>query len=236
MATSSNINFPTSGYASKVQASKQIEEPQFFAVPGPQGPPGPPGPPGQKGAPGVPGESVKGDRGERGAPGKDGKDGKSYFPSYGQNTGWAKYIDLESKQLPIGATRGIDGWVSFWVRESQKIEEYLPEDSVSLYSSEIRKINLRGLSLGAQVQIVYNFEITTFSPNTEVLARSLFNGTDEGVVSLIGCFKYQHTYDISITHQLTIDSQQYRGTGIVPQLMSDLDALASLKSIYISVY
>jgi hypothetical protein len=236
MAVSQNINFPSSGYASKVQASKQIEEPQFFAVPGPQGPQGPPGPPGQKGAPGVPGESIKGDRGVPGPAGKNGKDGKSYFPSYNQNAGWAKYSDPQNKQLPIGATRGTDGWVSFWLDGSEKEERYLPDGSVSLYSPETRKINFRGMAIGAQVQIVYTFEITTFSPNTEVMSRSLFHGTDKAFVTLVGSLKYQHTYEMSVTHQVTIENELDKTSGIVPQLMSDLDALASLKSIYISVY
>lgn len=233
MAISSNMNFPTSGYASKVKASKEIEDPQFFAVPGPQGPPGPMGPKGDRG---LPGESIKGDKGDIGPAGKDGKDGKSYFPSYNQNSGWAKYYDFDGRQLPIGATRGVDGWVSFWIDGSAKEERYLPEGSVSLYSSETRKINLRGLAIGSQIQIVYNFEISTFASNTEVFARSIFQGTEKHFTTIIGSLKYQHIYDISITHQLTIETELDKTAGVVPQLMSDLDALASLKSIYISVY
>jgi hypothetical protein len=49
MATSSNINFPTSGYASKVRESQQSEDPQFIPLPGPHGPAGPPGPKGDIG-------------------------------------------------------------------------------------------------------------------------------------------------------------------------------------------
>lgn len=233
MAVSQNISFPSSGYASRVKESQRAEDPQFFAVPGPQGPAGPPGPKGDRG---LPGESIKGDKGDTGPAGKNGKDGKSYFPSYNQNSGWAKYYDFESRQLPIGATRGIDGWVSFWIETSSKEEKYLPEGSVSLYSPETRKVNLRGLAIGSQIQIVYNFEISTFGSNTEVLARSLFQGTEKYFTTLVGSFKYQHTYDISIVHQLTIDTELDKTSGIIPQLMSDLDALASLKSIYISVY
>lgn len=233
MATSSNINFPTSAYASKVKASQQTEEPQFFAVPGPQGPQGPPGPKGDRG---LPGESIKGDKGDPGPSGKDGKDGKSYFPSYNQNSGWAKYHDSRDIQIPIGATRGDAGWVSFWVDSSSKNEKFLPQGSSSLYNPETRKINFRGLEIGSQVQVVYTFEISTFSPNTEVIARSAFQGLDKSVTTLVGSFKYQHTYDISIIHQLSIETQAEKTAGIIPQLMSDLDALASLKSIYISVY
>ena len=233
MATSQNINFPTSGYASKVKASQQAEDPQFIPLPGPQGPPGPPG---SKGERGLPGESIKGEKGEPGPPGKNGKDGKSYLPSYNQNSGWAKYYDFSPKQVPIGATRGDDGWVSFWLENLTSNEKNLPSNSVSLYSPELRKINLRGLEIGSQVQIVYNFKILTFSPNTEVLAKSLFLGTDKAFITLVGSLKYQHSYEISVIHQITVESQSEKTAGIVPQLMSDLDALASLKSIYVSVY
>jgi hypothetical protein len=53
---------------------------------------------------------------------------------------------------------------------------------------------------------------------------------------LVGSLKYQHSYEISVIHQITVESQSEKTAGIVPQLMSDLDALASLKSIYVSVY
>jgi hypothetical protein len=76
MAISQNIEFPTSGYASKVKAQQKAEDPQFFVVPGPPGPQGPIGPKGD------PGESIKGDKGDPGPSGKDGKDGDSYFPVY----------------------------------------------------------------------------------------------------------------------------------------------------------
>ena len=233
MATSSNINFPTSGYASKVKASQQVEEPQFFAVPGPQGPPGPPGP---KGVTGPKGDSVKGDKGEPGPAGATGKDGRSYLPSYNQNIGWAKYINENTKALPIGVTRGQDGWVSFWVESSNKVENYLPENSVSLYIDETRRINLKGVEIGSQIQITYEFDIETFGSNTEIWIRSLFPGTSKAVTTMLATLKYQHTYNISTTQHITVDSQLEKTSGIVPQLMSDLDALAALKSIYISVY
>jgi hypothetical protein len=235
MATSSNVNFPSSGYASKVKASQQLEEPSFIPLPGPQGPEGPRGPKGDRG---LPGESVKGDKGEPGSPGKDGKDGKdgvSHSPVYGQNPGWAKYVCGNPKQIPIGSTKGDDGWVSFSIDPTIKIEEYLPKGSASLYSKDVKKINLKGLSLGAQLLIVYEFEITTLNNNTELWARSLFPAGSIVSTTFEASLKYQHTYDISITHQVTIDNELDRSKGIVPQLMSDLDALASLKSIYISV-
>lgn len=236
MATSSNLNFPTSGYASKVQASKTIDEPTFFAVPGPQGPVGPIGLKGEKGSSG---ESIKGDPGEPGPAGKngkDGKDGKSYFPVYKQNSGWAKYISDKVLELPIGSTRGVDGWVSFWINGDSKNENYLPEKSVSLYINDTKRINTKGLETGSQLQIVYDFQVTTFNNNTELWARSIFPGGKNLTTTFVASLKYQHTYDISVTHSLTIDSDLDKTKGIVPQLMSDLDAIASLKSIYISVF
>jgi hypothetical protein len=236
MATSPNIDFPTSGYASKVKAQQKAEDPQFFAVPGPQGPEGPRGP---KGEAGPPGESVKGDKGDPGPAGKNGKDGKdgdSYFPVYKQNAGWAKYVSKNPKELPIGSTRGIDGWVSFSIDPDIKIEQYLPRGAASLYGGDIKRVNLKGLELGSQLRIMYNFQITTLNNNTELWARSIFPGGKQSATTFEASLKYQYTYDISVTHNVTIDDELDKTKGIVPQLMSDLDALASLKSIYISVY
>jgi hypothetical protein len=112
----------------------------------------------------------------------------------------------------------------------------LPEGSVSLYSDETRRINFKGLEIGSQIQITYDFQIETFGSNTELWVRSLFPGTEKAVTTFFASFKYQHTYDISITQNFTIDSQLEKTAGVVPQLMSDLDATAILKSVYISVY
>jgi len=236
MATSSNIDFPTSGYASKVKQS--VETPQegvFFAVPGPQGPPGPIGPKGDPGKNGDPGESITGPRGERGIPGKDGKDGKSYFPKYNQNVGWALYKNKKPKATAAGASRGVDGWVDLYVDSEASIEDFLPEDSVSLYIKDTRKINTRGLKVGAQVQITYDIEITTFSSNTEVWMRSQFFGLDDSVTTFCANLKYQHTYEMSITHNMAIFSEAHKNAGIVPQIRTDLDSEVKIKSIYISV-
>jgi hypothetical protein len=230
MAISQNIEFPTSGYASKVKAQQKAEDPQFFVVPGPPGPQGPIGPKGD------PGESIKGDKGDPGPSGKDGKDGDSYFPVYRQSAGWAKYISDSPKEFSIGATRGVDGWVNFSVDANIKNEKYLPKGSVSLYSRDTKKINLKGLELGTQLQIVYDFQVTTLNNNTELWARSVFPGGKGSITTFEASLKYQHTYEISITHNITVDEDSEKSRGIVPQLMSDLDALASLKSIYISVY
>lgn len=230
------MDFPKSAYASKVRESKNSEEPTFFAVPGAQGPEGPRGPKGEKGNPG---ESIVGPPGPRGNPGRDGKngaDGKSYFPSYGQHTGWAKYINSQKNTVPTGATRGDDGWVSLYISVGEALEEFLPEDAVSLYSQELRKINTRTLKIGSQISITYNLEIITFSSNTEVWTRSIFHKTENADTTFSAILKYQHTYDLSVTHNLFIDSKIEKEAGIIPQIRTDLDAAVRLKSINISVY
>jgi hypothetical protein len=234
MATSSNIDFPTSGYASKVKSSKEIEEPQFFAVPGPQGPPGPSGPKGDSGKPGEPGkDGATGPRGEKGNPGKD---GKSYLAPYGQSIGWALYNNKNKNTTPTGANRGEDGWVSFHIDPENSIETFLPEDCVSLYGYDIRKINTRGLKLGAQMRITYNIEVITFSSNTEVWMRSQFQNMDYEITTFCANLKYQHNYEMSVTHDIAVFTDLHKAAGIIPQIRTDLDAAAKIKSIYISVY
>lgn len=236
MAISPNIDFPvsSSGYASKVKESQVPKEATFFAVPGPQGDPGPRGPKGEKGDPGLKGE--KGDPGLRGQSGKDGKDGKSYIAPYGQSIGWALYTNKNTNTIPTGAIRGDDGWVSLYIDPENSIETFLPENCVSLYSSDIRKINTRGLKLGAQLRITYNIEVITFNSNTEVWMRSQFQNTESSITTFCANLKYQHNYEMSITHDLAVFTDAHKTAGIVPQIRTDLDSAAKIKSIYISVY
>jgi hypothetical protein len=233
MAVSSSMEFPKSAYASKVKESQPIQEPTFFAVPGPQGPEGKPGPKGEKGDPG---ESIVGPKGERGPAGKDGTDGKSYFPKYEQNAGWALYKNSNTNTIPTGADRGEDGWVKLFINSSNSIESFLPEGAVSLYTNDIKKINTRGLKVGAQVQITYDFEIITFNSNTEVWMKSEFLDIEDSVTTFCANLKYQHTYEMTVTHNLAVFTEKHRGAGIVPKIRTDLDAAVKIKSIYISVY
>lgn len=232
--TSKNIEFPKSNksYGSKIQES-QDQVQQFFAVPGPAGPQGPAGP---KGDPGQKGE--KGDRGERGIPGKDGKDGKSYFPVYEQNAGWAVYFNKEQKPIKLGANEGQDGWVSIFVdaQGNNTNEKYLPADGVALYNPVSRRINLKQLKVGSQILITYNFEITTFNANTEIWARSLFVNSGTSNTSFVANFKYDYTYDLSVTHSMALSEEIDKIGGIVPQLRSDHPTIAAIKSILVSVH
>lgn len=232
MATSPNIEFPTSGYASKVKESQAPQEATFFAVPGPQGPPGKDGKPGPKGDKGDPGESIVGQRGPKGDPGKD---GKSYFPKYDQNVGWALYKNKNTNTTPAGADRGEDGWVSLFILPENSVETFLPDGSVSLYSSDIRKINTRGLKVGAQLTITYEIEVVTFGSNTEVWMRSRFHGIDDSTTTFCANLKYQHNYEMTVTHTMAIFSELHKTAGIIPQIRTDLDTAVKIKSIYISV-
>jgi hypothetical protein len=235
------MDFPTnnkSSYASKVESSKSFpEEGPFYAVPGPQGERGPKGETGSKGSPGAPGkDGVDGKPGPKGEKGPAGKDGKSYETAYGQDPGWASYIDGKSFEINLGASQGTDGWVNMFMSKNLISEEqFLPKDGVSLYSPETRYINLKGLKVGTQVQITYTFLITTFQSNTEVWMRSYFPNIEYEVTSFVASLKYQHEYLLSETHNIFIGGEDEKRAGIIPQIRTDLDALAKLKSIHISV-
>jgi hypothetical protein len=112
----------------------------------------------------------------------------------------------------------------------------LPEDSVSLYSNDARKINTKGLKIWAQLQITFSIDISTYESNTEVWMRSEFFGLDDSVTTFVANLKYQHDYEISVTHNLAIASKEQRMSGILPQIRTDLAAGVRLKSIYVSVY
>jgi len=240
MASSKSMDFPNNkknDYASKVQESQlssTLSAPNYIPVPGPQGERGPSGKDGKTGAKGDTGP--QGEKGPKGDAGSPGKDGKSLITTYSQNPGWASYSNEEPIISNLGATRGIDGWVSLSIGKNQKAEsKYLPEKGVALYNPEAKKINLKGLNLGSQIEITYSFSVETFYANTEIWLRSLFPGTMEDTTSFVGLFKYQHTYDLAVTHSIFLDKESNKNSGIVPQIRTDLDAIARLKTIYISV-
>jgi hypothetical protein len=243
MSVSKSMDFPASkkaGYAQIAQQS-QTSDPtiSYIPVPGPQGPKGDPGSQGPRGDKGDRGEKgdpgPKGDPGKDGKPGRDGKNGKSYLPVYNQDSGWAKYYATDPEQVTLGATRGTDGWVSFSIFDGKNIEKYLPRNSVSLYNENTKRLNFKNLEIGSQVDVTYTFEVETFSNNTELWCRTYFPGTQESLTSLVGVLKYQYMYELSITHKIYIDKDSYRVNGAVPQLRADMDAIAKLLSVSISV-
>lgn len=249
MSTSKNMDFPVQQkkkYAAKVEESKasdplpsDIPNVVYLPVPGPEGPRG------QKGEQGPQGE--RGPKGDQGPPGKngkngkdgiDGKDGESSFPVYGQKSGWALYANQSNDLTRLGADRGEDGWVNLVVDKlsSNTVEDYLPENGVSLYSTEFKRVNLKNLKIGSQLQITYSFEITTLSSNTEVWCRSTMPGSGLSYTSLVGNLKYEYSYDLSVTHNIILTNEGDRISGIVPQVRTDNDCLGILKSIYVSVF
>lgn len=243
MASSKSMDFPVSNkndYATKVQESQVLASsstPNYIPVPGPKGERGPAGKDGKDGKPGDRGEQgPQGERGPKGEAGKPGKDGKSLVTTYAQNPGWASYSDNSSSIVKLGATRGLDGWVNLYISRDQIGEnKYLPESGVALYNPETKRINLKALKIGSQLEITYSFTIETFHSNTEIWFRSFFPGSLAETTSFVGLLKYQHSYDLSVTHNIFLEKESDRVSGIVPQIRTDLDAMANLKTIYISV-
>jgi hypothetical protein len=236
LASLKNMDFPISkkdNYANKVQESQGLSisnSSSYISIPGPQGIPGLPGKDGRQGEQGPPGP-----KGEKGDPGRPGKDGKSFSTVYQQNPGWASYSGKDNF-IKLGATRGIDGWVNLSIATILVSEnKFLPEDGVALYNPETRRISLKGLKLGTQIEITYLFEVETFQSNTEVWFRSFLPGTKSEITTFVGPLKYSHLYDLSVSHSVFLDKESDRISGIVPQIRTDLDASGRLKTIYVSV-
>lgn len=239
------MDFPSSkksSYADQVKNSNpgdlQDNSLSFLPVPGPQGPQGPKGDKGERGAQGeagIPGKD--GQRGERGYPGKDGQDGKSYTTAYDQSFGWAKYDNKKENLISLNATKGVDGWVNVYINypTGSANSQFLSNSKIELYNPESRKINLKHLDLGSQIEVTYIFEIETFGNNTEVWARSFLPGTNSSVSSFVASLKYQYTYELSTTHKIFLATEADRMGGIVPQLRTDMESSAVVKSIIVSV-
>lgn len=237
MSVSKSMDFPgnkKSPYASQVQqgSTSPTDISDYMLIPGPQGPQGPQGPTGGPGPRGA-----KGDPGEQGLQGPKGEDGKSYTKAYEQTFGWARYSDDSGREISLNATRGEDGWVNFYVDGKGKgtTKLFLPEDGIELYSPEVRKINLKSLAIGSQIDITYNFEIETYINNTEVWCKSLFPDTGNEVSSFVGFLKYQYVYDLTTTHRIYLTDSKDKISGIVPQIRADMESSVKIKSIVISV-
>jgi hypothetical protein len=243
MASSKSMDFPgekKSSYAAQVEQSQATLLPDnslsFLPVPGPVGPQGPAGRDGKDGLPGKEGpQGPEGKQGPSGGKGSNGKDGLSSLSSAGQQAGWAAYFNNNPTNIRLGATKGIDGWVNLSMSSNTSNEDFLPSDCVSLWNSHSKMLNFKGLKIGSQVFVTYNFELTTFNPNTEVWLRTFFPSHEQEISSLVGSFKYQHVYNISVTQQLFIENQKMWGNGAVPQLRTDFDSSAILNSVYVSV-
>jgi hypothetical protein len=236
---SKSVDFPKSAYASQVlqQQTPSTDVATYIPVPGPEGPRGLQGPKGEPGKDGIPGKD--GERGPKGEKGQKGDNGQSSLSSSGQQAGWASYTNLKSAEARLGISKGDDGWVSLELTEkgSVKNETFMPTSAfgTSLYNFNSKSLTFKPLEIGSIVNVTYNFELTTYTNNTEVWFRTNFPLAKSSVSKLIGSFKYQYIYDISVDQQFFIENQGIWSSGGVPQIRTDFDATAILKSIYVSV-
>jgi hypothetical protein len=242
MAVSKSMDFPgakKSSYAAQVeqsQASPTVDNAlSFLPVPGPVGPQGPPGRDGRNGEQGLPGK--QGEPGPKGDRGPAGVNGQSSLSSSGQQAGWASYTNTIDKPTKLGISQGDDGWVTLLLdtKDKSQNEKYLPEGCTSLWNSHQRALNFHGIKEGSQVSVTYNFELTTYSSNTEVWLRTYFATNDQEFVQFVGSLKYQNTYNLSVTQKIFIENHAMWGNGAVPQIRTDFDASVIFNSVYVSV-
>ena len=238
MAVSKSMDFPgkKKNYASQVVQSQQTTVDQsatYIPVPGPQGPQGlqgPQGVPGPRGDKGKDGE--RGPKGERGTPGKD---GLSSLSSSGQQAGWGAYYNLNKKPIRLGIDKGDEGWVNIWVDSNPKNEKFLPKETTSLWNENQRMLNFHGINIGSQIFVTYNFELTTYNNNTEVLIRTFFPKSTVDISQHVGSLKYQYTYNMNVTQHFFIENEDMWKNGAVPQIRTDYDADVIINSIHVSV-
>jgi len=242
MAVSKSMDFPgakKSSYAAQVeqsQASPTVDNAlSFLPVPGPVGPQGPAGRDGRNGEQGL--QGAQGEPGPKGDRGPAGVNGKSSLSSSGQQAGWASYTNTIDKPTKLGISQGDDGWVTLILdtKDKSQNEKYLPEGCTSLWNSHQRALNFHGIKEGSQVSVTYNFELTTYSSNTEVWLRTYFASNDQEFVQFVGSLKYQNTYNLSVTQKIFIENQAMWGNGAVPQIRTDFDASVIFNSVYVSV-
>jgi hypothetical protein len=242
MAASKSMDFPgakKSSYAAQVEQSQaspyQENTLSFLPVPGPVGPPGPAGKNGIDGKEGP--QGPEGQKGPKGEKGPSGQNGLSSLSSSGQQAGWASYTNTITKPTKLGISQGDDGWVTLILDTKDKVqnETYLPKGCTSLWNSHQRALNFHGIKQGSQVFVTYNFELTTYTANTEVWLRTYFASNDQEFVQLVGSFKYQNAYNLSVTQQIFIEDKAMWGNGAVPQIRTDFDASVIFNSVYVSV-
>ena len=242
MAVSKSMDFPSgkkSSYAAQVEQSQASPTADnalsFLPVPGPVGPQGPAGRDGRNGEQGLPGQ--QGEPGPKGDRGPAGVNGKSSLSSSGQQAGWASYTNTIDKPTKLGISQGDDGWVTLLLdtKDKSQNEKYIPEGCTSLWNSHQRALNFHGIKEGSQVSVTYNFELTTYSSNTEVWLRTYFATNNQEFVQFVGSLKYQNTYNLSVTQKIFIENHAMWGNGAVPQIRTDFDASVIFNSVYVSV-
>jgi hypothetical protein len=238
MAVSKSMDFPSSkksSYAAQVVETQTTNTDvliNYVPVPGPMGPQGLQGVPGPQGPAGK--DGIAGPKGERGTPGKD---GLSSLSASGQQSGWGSYFNQNRKEIRLGANQGDDGWVSVWVdsKGGNTNEKYLPEGSASLWNENSRQLNFKGLKIGSQIFVTYNFELTTYSNNTEVWIRTFFPKSTTEISQFVASLKYQYVYNMYVTQHFFIEDNAMWSSGAVPQIRTDYDSSVLMNSIYVSV-
>ena len=238
MPVSKSMDFPLnkkSSYAAQVVETQSTSTDvliNYVPVPGPMGPQGPAGVPGPQGPAGK--DGIQGPKGDRGTPGKD---GESSLSSSGQQAGWGSYFNQNRKEIRLGANQGEDGWVSVWVdsRGSNTNEKYLPQGCTSLWNENQRMLNFHGLKIGSQVFVTYNFELTTYTNNTEVWIRTLFPRSTTEISQFVASLKYQYVYNMYVTQHFFMEDNSMWSSGAVPQIRTDYDSSVLMNSIYVSV-
>jgi hypothetical protein len=234
MATS--MEFPTpnkkkSEYTLVVQNNYPQESLTYSSNKGEKGDVGDIGPQGPKGDTGP-----QGPQGPVGKQGPRGDNGKNYETASGQSFGWASYKSDTQKAINLGSLRGIDGWVPFFIdKDCEKNEDFLPIGGTSLWNPNTRRINFKSFKIGSKINIRYDFEIETFSNNTELWARTLFEGNDSDVTTYLGILKYQFIYKMSCEQTVFIENKSIKTSGGTPQFRSDNECVIFPKGIYISV-
>jgi len=234
LALSKNMSFPVESknrYAELVQNTSAPRQENFISIPGPAGPRGEQGPKGEVGPKGERGP--KGEDGKPGLNGKDGKDGSPFILKNNQNPGFAKYYDSGKKTYRLGADQGDEGWVKVSVDVDRFIEDYLPDGSGTLYNKNSKLINLKGLNIGSIVRVVYEFEVESLVPNTELWCRSTMDEQEQS--TFLASFKYPHTYSVSTEHAMIIEKMIERQNGIFTEIRSDYDCLLKIKSFTVYV-
>jgi hypothetical protein len=229
-----------SSYAEVVEASKDIIEQNngFVSIPGPQGlqgPQGVPGSEGPKGDKGEPGErGLKGDKGDRG---EEGPAGKGALPVSEQLPGWAYYEELAKNPTTIGFSRGEDGWSKILLdaKGTHTNNKFLPPMSVDLWNPVTQRFNFKPLKVGAQVQITYGFELTTYLNNTELWVRTRFPLSKIDFSQFVANLKYQYSYDFSVTQTLYLVTDKMRTEGAIPEIRTDYNADMIMKFIIVHV-
>lgn len=198
-------------------------------IKGIQGDIGPQGPKGDKGDPGEPGI-----QGPQGPAGPKGDPGKGYESASGQNPGWAYYGNTESIDFQLKPEKG---WLKIFLNSQfqEKEESYLPKKTVSFWNYEAKKFNFRATNIGAQIDIVYNLEVETYSNNTDVWIRTIIPGTEKHYTSLVGSFKYQNQHFLSVKQSIFIHHKDDWINGAIIEAGSDNTCSVKLNGIYVSI-